>query len=227
MSIFFTFIETSEYVIDFTKATLSVPELPTSRSFNIQSKLSISVWIKLPPPTSGYDPHLFTFPRSEDADHNLIQMYFYDRNTYFVCNGKTVAFYDSRPKTEDWQHVVLTLEKKDGNINARLFSNGKFVKEKAINTPRLVKSGSNPQQGFVLGNDVDGSSIDDIEQSFHGQITKFNIYNYVLTDEDIKACYEHREPVDGRIIWWEEFQGIPTSNDDVQETGYPEQFYYL
>ena len=213
-------------MIDFTKATISVPELPVSKSFNVWSKLTISVWIKLPPWVSGHYEHLFTFPRSESADIRLVQLYFQDVNTYFACHASGIPFYGGRPKTREWQHVVLTVQVSTPGNKVALYSNGKFVEEKFMTTDRVVSAGSNPQKGFVLGQDVDGSTVDNTQESFRGQITKLYIYNDVLTDEEIKACYEHREPMDGRIVWWEEFQGLSTSNNDVQETNYPEQFYF-
>ena len=212
-------------MIDFTKATRSTPELPLS--LNIGLQLSISVWIKLPPPISGHFLHLWTFPRSDEGPGlSFVQMHLYDTNTYFTCQQTGIEFIDNRPKTEDWQHVVLTVQASTPGNKVALYSNGKFIEEITMSTDRLVSPASNPQQGFVLGQDIDGSSIGTSDESFRGQMTKLYIYDYVLTDEDIKACYEHREPVDGRIVWWEEFQGLSTSNDDVQEASYPEQFYY-
>ena len=47
-----------------------------------------------------------------------------------------------------------------------------------------------------------------------------------MNDQEIEACYHHQEPVDDRIVWWEEFQGIDTGSNDVREKHYPGEFYW-
>ena len=101
-------------------------------SLNIGLQLSISVWIKIPPPVVGYHPHLFTFPRSEGPGISFIQVNLYDTNTYFYCRETGIGFYGNRPKTEDWQHVVITVRAGGSGNKVALYSNGKFVEEKVI-----------------------------------------------------------------------------------------------
>ena len=213
-------------MIDFTKQTLSVPELPLSKEFNINQEMSVSVWIKTEHQNlAGNEEHIFTFPSIQDGA-NMVQMFTKPKNTYFYCNYKTAGFYDVRDQTTDWQHLVVTIVEDSMGVHVKLYVNGNFVSVKTSDANYLVPTGSNPQRGFVLGNDVDGVDINEVEQSFLGQITKFYLYDKILNDEEVKACFEHKEPVDNRIIWWEEIQGIETSNDDVQEKDYPQQFYF-
>ncbi|MDD3532351.1 MAG: hypothetical protein PHW57_03440, partial [Candidatus Shapirobacteria bacterium] len=83
-------------------------------------------------------------------------------------------YFDPKPNLNEWTHIVATY---DGNIG-KAYQNG-------IETDSFESSFSlrNDSNGLLIGG-VDGGS-----EFFDGQIDDVRIYNYALTDEQVKTLY--------------------------------------
>uniref|UniRef100_A0A7M5V198 Pentraxin (PTX) domain-containing protein n=1 Tax=Clytia hemisphaerica TaxID=252671 RepID=A0A7M5V198_9CNID len=195
---------------------------------SVKKYLSFSFWLMLPdPPSNLFGKHIFTFPKNDDL--KMIQVNISPSFTLCVSVRAEGVCFGKADAPGSWNHYAVTLKQISGAIDARFYINGKFMAVKAISVSALVATGANPLTGFVLGQDVDNGVVNEIVQSFYGKMTKLYIYGHLLNNAEIKSCYRHQEPVNDRLLWWEELRGeelrgIDTGNNDVRERSYPKEF---
>ena len=115
---------------------------------------------------------------------------------------------------DTWQHVCLTWENTQGVT--KLYKDGQFTEQV---TNHATKNYALKAGGFlVLGQEQDsiGGGFDH-NQTFHGRLASFNIWDKVLSEGDIATQYTNCSIPHGSVINWSVFKNLAHGNVRFEE----------
>jgi Concanavalin A-like lectin/glucanases superfamily len=106
--------------------------------------------------------------------------------------GAEVSLYrlpegQDKPRVGEWVHLAGTYNGQTGEMS--LYVNGKLIgTETHVGEIRLDPESLN--RPLVIGAELNGSNIDDVDGEFNGYVDEVRIYDRALSDEEIKILAE-------------------------------------
>ena len=208
-------------MINFHTPTVAVPVLENSMYFD--KEISFTLWVKTNSDSS--DSHWFTFPRVQSSNNKVSQLFVNSGKMKFRHGDQIVFTIEFQDFMNVWTHVAMVITQDDSsNLSIDCYINGKLTKTGTYAGMRLGRS--DPFEGFILGNDVDGSLINNPSQYAAAQLTELYLYNRASSSQEVEAAYNHRPSAVGRMVSWEEFSNMVNDNygADVSKKPYPTEF---
>ena len=149
--------------------------------------LSVSYWIKAEA-FGQYGGCWFDWGKTTSSSE-LNNIEFAGPSSYFnLGNGHTLNF-DTDFSNKAWYHIVMTAD--EGN-NILIFVNG----EQKAGTTKLLNI--NPNKLYLGGYDPTDYAP---SRGFAGNMMELNIYNKVLSTDEITALYNKQEVTSGRVVY--------------------------
>ncbi|MDD3531989.1 MAG: LamG domain-containing protein, partial [Candidatus Shapirobacteria bacterium] len=144
-------------------------------------KLTVGAWVYRK--GNGASTAGYILSKSDNAATNH-QYGLYYQNTgafcYMIMNSANACFSNSSIVDNQWHHVAMTYDRSSSQI--KLFINGQLKDTGTVNND-IVGTSSNVYIGCR------GNSPPSTNHHFNGLIDDVRIYNYALTDDQIKTLY--------------------------------------
>lgn len=150
--------------------------------------LSVSYWIKAEA-FGQYGGCWFDWGKTTSSSTELNNIEFAGPSSYFnLGNGHSLSF-DTDFSNKAWYHIVMTADEEN---NILIFVNG----EQKAGTTRLLNI--NPNKLYLGGYDPTDYAP---SRGFAGNMMELNIYNKVLSADEITALYNKQEVTSGRVVY--------------------------
>lgn len=156
----------------------------------------INIWYERP------RMYIFTYAYDEEHTNELFAEYHLGRHALRICKRETkyCGWHREMPAFYHWRHVCLTY---DGAKDLyKVFIDG-------VKTESGSWAGDNPMEAVragglnYLGQDQDSlGGAFNIRQSWSGQISQFNVWNWALEDYFIENAAECRSDLLGNVQIW-------------------------
>lgn len=165
-----------------------------------QREVTVACWVNWAPSRNGLQDPVFDFGESRSLRYTLMTRM--NGGTWTVTGGKMVGRYIMNGKVpagapiswEDfiagsalitgvWTHVAMTLSYAD--LSIKVYMNGKLTGTKILSRTDVDPLLMNIKNAYI-GAASFGSGT---ETAFGGQIDKFQVFNSVLTEDEIKTLY--------------------------------------
>ncbi|XP_030043443.1 serum amyloid P-component-like [Microcaecilia unicolor] len=128
---------------------------------------------------------------------NDILIYINNASTSSVTVGNEAMFFSVPERILNWKHICTSWESSTGVVT--MWINGNPLPRKTMKKGYSVNS----QPVIILGQDQDsyGGSFD-IKQSFVGEITDVQMWNFILSPNEIQLALANSNLIDGNILEW-------------------------
>ncbi|XP_073480050.1 C-reactive protein-like [Aquarana catesbeiana] len=135
------------------------------------------------------------FSLATPGKDNAFVIYFQPPNTCSVYTNQQVTHFKTDSESLDWRHICVTWDSDTGVV--QLCVNGKLYPKRGS----MKGSSIAAETSIVLGlkKDSFGGGFDD-KQSLAGEISDVQMWDYVLTPEDIKKVITGKH--NGNVINW-------------------------
>ncbi|XP_075137739.1 jeltraxin-like [Leptodactylus fuscus] len=137
------------------------------------------------------------FSMAKHNFHNAFLIYPNPSGCLCISINNENIYYKVDPESLKWKHTCVTWNSKTGLL--QLWINGKRYPRRVTKT-RVPLT---PPVSVILGQEQDkfGGSFD-LNQSFVGEITDVNIWNYVLSPAMVMAYFADYYTISGNIYSW-------------------------
>ncbi|XP_029437477.1 serum amyloid P-component-like [Rhinatrema bivittatum] len=203
-----------ENVFIFPKATATSHVILTPKTTSPLSRFTVCLryYTDLTRPYS-----LFSFATS--GKDNDILIYKENATVFSVSVGNEDLFFRGPVDTMSWMHTCTSWDSSTGVVT--LWINGKPLPRKAMKKGYSVKA----QPIIILGQEQDsyGGGFD-INQSFVGEITDVNMWDSVLSPNDVQLALANVNWLVGNIISWKS-QSYKSKGDVIIQPKFPPSSY--
>ncbi|KAL9959385.1 hypothetical protein ACROYT_G032707 [Oculina patagonica] len=163
------------------------------------SALTVSLFVSL---TDDGDKTFFNY----FAKGALNEIFIHERRKLFTVRIRGVARQENFHIAPDglWHHIVVTWENINGTYE--VFVNGEsMARGEGLENGTTITAGGN----VVLGNDRDHSGFQ-VRDAFVGNISRVNLWDYVLPRETIALLSQRCGKENGEIVAWRDFRAGPS-----------------
>lgn len=188
-----------------------------------ESEYSVSLWIKGDSIQNSISK-ILSFPQKESTwnhPYHYLGLNYYNPDAgiqqfdvvYFdeYGNSSYVPTQDVKPNI--WQHIVFTFD----NGDVKIYVNNQLVKTGSLHDSNLFF----PDHGFSIGSATFTDSVD--VDFFTGVIDDIRMYNKVLSESEIEACYKE-DDYKKAISRYRKFKFLPLPLEGFQYLRY-ESYY--
>nr|XP_033779658.1 serum amyloid P-component-like [Geotrypetes seraphini] len=142
---------------------------------------------------------LFSFANPEKANDILI--YMQGSSTYSVSVGDEDVYFIAPERTPGWKHICISWESSTGVVT--LWINGNALPRKTLKKGYSIKA----QPFIALGQDQDsyGGSFDK-KQSYEGEISDVQMWNFILSPNQIQLAMVNSNSINGNILNWKSME---------------------
>ncbi|KAK3699011.1 hypothetical protein QZH41_019033 [Actinostola sp. cb2023] len=156
------------------------------------SAFTVAMWVQVDTRTTTHTP--FTYSSPSESDEIML----YLKKDYVVFVIDDIASSESPPIFDGkWHHLCLTWDNTAGSYN--MYIDGVVtVQGNGLRTGYVIPKGT-----FLLGQDQDSykGGFDSI-QSFQGNLSSANMWDKVLTPQEVSALSKSCPTREGNIIKW-------------------------
>ncbi|OCT69019.1 C-reactive protein-like [Xenopus laevis] len=140
---------------------------------------------------------LFSVATTGSGNYNTFVIVSSPSKAYYVYVDNEETMISTGAEVLDWKHTCVTWDSETGII--QLWLNGKLFPRKISKKGFTI----NEKTSIILGQEQDnfGGGFDP-KQSFVGEMSDVNLWDYVLTPPDIEKLLLNSKDVTGNIISW-------------------------
>ncbi|KAK3731544.1 hypothetical protein QZH41_011147 [Actinostola sp. cb2023] len=165
-------------------------------AFDSLNALTVSLWVQTDPSTIVHTP----FSYATTSSYNEVIFYLTNTQTYF---GLGNAWLTEKPSTVvdgKWHHLCLTWENTQGNYH--VYIDGVMKAEGVAQIGRVITKGA-----LILGQEQDSYKGGfDLSQSLQGNLTSVNLWDKVLTAQEVSVLAKSCTAGEGNIVKWSDLK---------------------
>ncbi|KAK3731550.1 hypothetical protein QZH41_011152, partial [Actinostola sp. cb2023] len=164
-------------------------------AFDSLTALTVSLWVQTNPSTPSHTP----FSYATTSSPNELVFYLTNTQTWF---GLGNAWLTKKPTVVDgkWHHLCLTWENTQGKYH--MYIDGVMKGEGVIQKGHVITKGA-----LILGQDQNSYKGGfNSHQSLQGNLTSVNVWDKVLTAQEVSILAKSCTAGEGNIVKWSDLK---------------------